>query len=167
MATAPQSSDTATQESDPDASSSQAEPINMEQLWENLRAIVSYLTIYLETYVDRGKLTLKNFLLGFLLTLLALALTTGSILIGATFLLYGLSLGVIELSGGRSWLGFSTVGAGFLLLAWILLRYAIGKLKSSSLQDRMKAYAARAETQREKNKSGIFDVEANISTKRA
>ena len=168
MATASQSSDTAKQESGPETENlNGADHADAEQLWGNLRSIAAYLAIYLETYLDRGKLTFKNFLLGLLLTILTLALIIGSILIGTAFLLYGLSLGVTELSGGRSWLGFSAVGGGLLIVAWALLRYAIGKLKSSSLQHRIKAYAARTETPREQNKAGIFDVEANIPTKRA
>src|SRR5262245_41147105 len=94
----------------------------LAQVAQQFAEIGEYLSCYLNTQLDRAKLTVRELILKFFLGLIGLSLVLGVLGVSVVFVFYGTALGLGKVLGDRAWLGFLVMGASVLTVSALSLK---------------------------------------------
>lgn len=109
-------------------------------LVSHLGEILEYLACYLGIQVERGKLSLKDYIWKIAIGLGALFVGVVTLMVAIGFVLYGMALGLGEVWDDHPWIGFLSVGLFFLLMVTTVIAWQWKRSAKKNLQKRVKDY---------------------------
>lgn len=115
-------------------------PEALQDLGPLLQDLSTNLGVYLRSYVERSKVTLRQAFIGIAVYPIAIFVIAGLILSSLVFLSYGIALGLTDLLGGREWLGFLITGVVLIAATSGALRYFLVTRQKKIFREKVSRY---------------------------